>query len=45
MRSRNSNNSIANCIYYLTKISYQPEDGSQKEPKHIAERNNVRNTP
>jgi len=24
----NNNNSIANCIFYLTKKSNQPEDGS-----------------
>ena len=24
----NKNNSIANCIFYLTKKSNQPEDGS-----------------
>jgi len=41
----NNNNSIANCIFYLTKKSNQPEDGSLLEPKHVAERNNVRNTP
>ena len=40
----NKNNSIANCIFYLTKKSNQPEDGSQLEPKHV-ERNDVRNTP
>jgi len=27
------------------KKSNQPEDGSQLEPKHVVERNNVRNTP
>jgi len=26
--NNNSNNSIANCIFYLTKKSNQPEDGS-----------------
>jgi hypothetical protein len=41
----NNKNSIANCIFYLTKKSNQPEDGSQLEPKHVVERNNVRNTP
>jgi hypothetical protein len=41
----NNNNSIANCIFYLTKKSNQPEDGSKLEPKNVAERNNVRNTP
>ena len=40
----NNNSSIANCILYLTKKSNQPEDGTQLEPKHVAERNNVRNT-
>ena len=26
--TKNYNNSIANCIFYLTKKSNQPEDGS-----------------
>jgi len=42
---RNHNNSIANCIFYLTKKSSQSEDGSQLEPKHVVERNDVRNIP
>ena len=41
----NNNNSIANCIFCLTKKSNQPQDGSQLQPKHVVERNNVRNTP
>jgi hypothetical protein len=41
----NNNNGIVNCIFYLTKESNQPEDGSLLEPKHVVERNNVRNTP
>ena len=41
----NNNNSIANYIYFLTKKSNQLEDGSQLEPKHVVEWNNVRNTP
>ena len=41
----NNNNSIANCIFCLTKKSNQPEDDSQLQPKHVVERNNVRNTP
>ena len=41
----NKNKSIANCIFYLTEKSNQPEDGSQLELKHVAERNSVRNTP
>ena len=40
----NNNNSIANCVFYLTKKSNQPEDGSKLEPKHVVERSNVRNT-
>jgi len=40
-----NNNSIANCIFYLTKQSNQPENGSYLEPKHVIERNSVRNTP
>ena len=39
----NNNNSIANCIFYLTKKGNQLEDGSQLVPKHVVERNNVRN--
>jgi len=38
------NNSIANCVFYLTKKINQPEDDSLLEPKHV-EGNNVRNTP
>ena len=30
----NNNNSIANCIFDLTKKSNQLEDGPQLEPKH-----------
>jgi hypothetical protein len=41
----NNNNSTADCIFYLTKKSNQPEDGSLLEPKNVVERNNVRNTP
>jgi len=41
----NNNNNIANCIFYLTEKSDQAEDGLQLEPKHVVERNNVRNTP
>jgi hypothetical protein len=41
----NKNNSVANCVFYLTKKNNQPEDGSQLEPKHVAEQNNVRNAP
>jgi hypothetical protein len=29
---------------HLTKKNNQLEDGSQLEPKHVVERNNVRNT-
>ena len=35
-------NKIANCVFYLTKKSNQPEDGSQLEPKHVVDRNNIR---
>jgi len=41
----NNNNNIANCIFYLTKKSNEPEDGSLLEPKHVTERDTVRNTP
>jgi hypothetical protein len=41
----NSNNSIANCTVYLSKKSNKSEDGSLLEPKHVVERNSVRNTP
>jgi hypothetical protein len=41
----NENNSISNCIFYLTKKSNQTEDGSQLQRKLVVERNNVRNTP
>ena len=40
----NKDNSIVNCIFYLTKESNQPEDGSQLEPKDVVKKN-VRNTP
>ena len=40
----NNNNSIVNCIFYLTNKSNQPEDGSLLQPKHVVERNNLRNT-
>jgi len=40
----NNNNSIANCMFYLTKKSNQPEDGSYLEPKHVVEQSNIRNT-
>jgi len=30
-----NNNSIANCILYLTKKSNQPEDGLKLESKHV----------
>ena len=41
----NNKNSIANCIFYLTKKGNQPEDDSYLEPKHVVERSDVRNTP
>ena len=41
----NNKNSIANCIFYLTKKGNQPEDGSYLGPKHVVERKNVKNTP
>ena len=34
----NSNNSTVNCIFYLTKKSNQPEDGSKLEPKHVVDK-------
>jgi hypothetical protein len=41
----NNNSSIVDCIFYHTKKSNQIKGGSQLEPKHIVERNSVRNTP
>ena len=32
-----NNNSFANCIFYLTKKSNEPEDGSYLELKHVIE--------
>ena len=40
----NNNNNIGNFIFDLTKKRYQPENGLYLEPKHVVERNNVRNT-